>query len=252
LFIFPLLLIITTVVLIVFLFHKIPYIKGAIGESLVNRQLSKLPKDKFKILNNIFINTLKGSSEIDHIVISVYGIFVIETKYYKGWIHGNENSEYWKQTIYQWKNKFRNPIKQNWAHIYAVKDILSDYRNIKYFPIIVFAGSAELKNVYSNIPVIYDNELYNVILESCIEINLTQEQVNEISDKLNENIIKDKNAKKSHIKQVNYNKYNRLYKIQSGICPRCSGNMILRNSQYGEFYGCSNYPKCKYKRNTNI
>ena len=241
------LLIIAFIVLIIFLYFKIPNIKGAIGELITNKQLSKLPKDKFTILNNILINTSNGSSEIDHIVISIYGIFVIETKYYKGWIHGNEKSEYWKQTIYQWKNKFRNPIKQNWAHIYAIKDILSDYKNIIYFPIIVFAGSAELKNVYSNTPVIYDNELYNVIMERCIETNLTQEQVKEISDKLNANSSKDKNAKKNHINQVNYNKYNRFIKIQSGVCPRCNGNIVLRNSQYGEFYGCSNYPKCKYK-----
>lgn len=30
------------------------------------------------------------------------------------------------------------------------------------------------------------------------------------------------------------------------ICPRCGGNLIDRNGKFGSFYGCSNYPKCKY------
>jgi len=29
-------------------------------------------------------------------------------------------------------------------------------------------------------------------------------------------------------------------------CPKCDGNMLLRSSIYGKFYGCSNYPKCKH------
>lgn len=30
------------------------------------------------------------------------------------------------------------------------------------------------------------------------------------------------------------------------ICPKCGGKMVLRNGKYGEFYGCSNYPKCNH------
>ena len=38
------------------------------------------------------------------------------------------------------------------------------------------------------------------------------------------------------------------------ICPDCGSTLILRKARYGqyagnEFYGCSNYPKCKYIRN---
>ena len=29
-------------------------------------------------------------------------------------------------------------------------------------------------------------------------------------------------------------------------CPECGGKLIVRNGKYGEFTGCSNYPKCKY------
>ena len=30
------------------------------------------------------------------------------------------------------------------------------------------------------------------------------------------------------------------------ICPRCNGELKLRNGRNGKFYGCSNYPKCKF------
>ena len=101
--------------------------KGAKGERRVARKLKRLGSKEFKVFNNVIINTSKGSSQIDHVVVSVYGIFVIETKNYTGWIHGSEHSEYWTQTIFKTRNKFRNPIKQNWAHIYALKEILHDF-----------------------------------------------------------------------------------------------------------------------------
>lgn len=58
------------------------------------------------MLNDIMLPTEKGTSQIDHVIISSYRVFVIETKNYSGWIHGSENSEDWMQTIYsQMKEK---------------------------------------------------------------------------------------------------------------------------------------------------
>lgn len=31
-----------------------------------------------------------------------------------------------------------------------------------------------------------------------------------------------------------------------GLCPRCGGELIKRNGRFGPFYGCSNYPRCRY------
>ena len=58
----------------------------------------------------------------------------------------------------------RNPIKQNWAHIYALKEVLSSFGKVTYHPIVVFAGSAELKNVDSQTPVIYASQLFQTIM----------------------------------------------------------------------------------------
>ena len=225
----------------------LPKIKGSIGESIVAGELHRLQNQEYKVLNDVWIRTSNRSSQIDHIVISIYGIFVIETKNYKGWIHGNEKSEYWTQSIYNKKTKFRNPIRQNWAHIYALKEALSEFQQIRYFPIVVFAGSASLKNVNSQMPVIYDNELVQTIMKSSKVRNLSIVQVDSIVDKLNEVNTRDKEAKKEHVYQVRNHVYERRQKEKLLICPRCGGKLVVREGQYGKFYGCSNYPKCRYK-----
>lgn len=90
-----------------------PKIKGTLGEYKVSLKLKRLTKKKYIVLNNILLKIGETTTQIDHVVISKSGIFIIETKNYKGWIHGHENSNYWTQTIYKHKTKFRNPIKQN-------------------------------------------------------------------------------------------------------------------------------------------
>lgn len=224
-----------------------PKIKGFIGESRVSRQLDKLQEEEYKVFNDVLIRTSSGSSQIDHIVISIYGIFVIETKNYSGWIYGNEDSEYWTQSIYAEKTKFRNPIKQNWAHIYALKEVLSDFEQVKYHPIVVFAGSAELKNVSSKIPVVYDNQLFQTIMDNRGIPSLSLEKVNKIADRLNKVKIQDRESKKEHVHHVRNSDFERKQKEKSLVCPRCSGDLVVRDGPYGRFYGCSNYPKCKYK-----
>jgi hypothetical protein len=68
-----------------------PKIKGIIGEKSISSILYFLDKSKYKVINNIVLKKDTKTSQIDHIVISDFGIFVIETKNYKGWIIGHEN-----------------------------------------------------------------------------------------------------------------------------------------------------------------
>lgn len=235
------------IILVVVYRLKAPKYKGARGESRVARQLNKLKDEEYKVFSDVLIRTGSGSSQIDHVVISIYGIFVIETKNYSGWIHGNENSEYWTQSIYKKKTKFRNPIRQNWAHIYTLKEVLSDFRQVTYHPIVVFVSRAKLKNIYSKIPVIYYCQLFQTIMDKRGIPNLSSEQMKNIADKLNEVNIQGKEARKEHVQQVKYHAYERKQKEKSFVCPRCGGNLVVRNGSYGKFYGCSNYPKCRYK-----
>ena len=67
--------------------------KGQYSEKLVNDKISKL-SDEYVIFNDLLFESNGRSTQIDHVVVSPYGVFVIETKGYKGWIFGGENSEY--------------------------------------------------------------------------------------------------------------------------------------------------------------
>jgi hypothetical protein len=140
----------------------IPKIKGVIGEKSISSILFFLDKSKYIVLNNIVLKKGNNTTQIDHIVISDFGIFVIETKNFKGWIVGNENSEYWTQIIFKWKSKFYNPIKQNYGHIIALRDCLSQYPNINYISIVVFSSNSEIK-VNSLSEVINSNKLIATI-----------------------------------------------------------------------------------------
>ena len=70
--------------------------------------------------------------------------------------------------------------------------------------------------------------------------NYTIDEMNYIYEKLISNHNNISNSE--HIKNINDTKQ----EINNGICPRCKGKLILREGKYGQFYGCSNYPNCKF------
>ena len=235
-------------IILVYFLIKIysPKIKGSIGEAKVNTRLNFLGKE-YIVLKDILINSINGyTSQIDELVLSEYGLFVIETKNYKGWIFGNEKAENWTQVIYKEKHTFRNPIKQNWSHIYALKSLLSDYPNIKYHPIVVFSGNATLKSIESSIPVIYSNRLNSTIRKLSFEKCLSIDEVNKFQTILESSELKERNARKEHIKNIKQNVKKKKIKMANLICPRCNGELKLRNGKNGKFYGCSNYPRCRF------
>lgn len=202
-------------------------IKGSIGEAKVNTRLNFIGKE-YIVLKDILIKSSNGyTSQIDELVLSEYGLFVIETKNYKGWIFGNEKAENWTQVIYKEKHTFRNPIKQNWSHIYALKSLLSDYPNIKYHPIVVFSGNATLKSIESSIPVIYSNKLNSTIRKLSFEKCLSIDELNKIQTILESSELKERNARKEHIKNIKQNVREKKIKMANLICPRCNGELKL-------------------------
>ena len=237
------LIVILPVALIVLLWKLLPS-KGTMGEKRVAQILKKLPEDRYKVINNLLIQNNGYTTQIDHIVISVYGIFVIETKTYQGWIYGGENSDFWTQNIYGHKYQLRNPIHQNYGHIKAIKNILHEYPGLPYISIVAFSRQASL-GVSSNTPVINWNQILPVIYQFGNRV-LTERQVEMLANLLTASNLDSKETRKEHIKTVRSNIQKRKETINSGKCPRCDGTLVRRQGKYGSFYGCSNYPKCKY------
>lgn len=225
-------------------------IKGAVGELKVALWLKLLNRSDFKVIHNLLLETGNRSSQIDHLVISVYGIFVIETKNYKGWIHGHEHSQYWVQTIYKHKNRFRNPVIQNQGHIRTLRSILQGFEQVTYSPIVVFSGQAKLKNVYSDAPVIYARQLIKTIKRRKIEKVLTIEEVDKIVQELKMASVGGGRARRKHIRKAKKNARRQRMQEKRLICPKCGGDLIPRNGKHGKFHGCSNFPRCRYSKKT--
>lgn len=218
--------------------------KGRRGEKQVAALLSLLPKDKYKVINNLLLQSGGYSTQIDHVVVSVYGIFVIETKYYKGWIYGGENSEFWTKNVYGHKYELRNPLWQNKGHIKAITRLLDDPGLAPIHSIVAFSHQARLK-VDRCLPVMYWHQVVPYI-RRYQEPVLSESDVDEVYHTLLSANIEDREAEKQHVKSVKQNKQRRDIAVASGRCPRCGGELILRKGMYGRFYGCSNYPKCTY------
>lgn len=220
--------------------------KGMVGEKVVAGKLDHLPKNQYRVLNNVTIPTPKGSSQIDHLVISVYGIFVIETKKYNGWIYGGEQAEYWTQNIYGNKYQLYNPILQNAGHVRALRRILKKFEPLPIMPIVAFSGKADIKVKVEESCVVYWSQLRKVI-NQFQDKRLSWSQVNAICDAVEAAQLEpSKEADRQHLRDIHSAREQKYESIASGRCPRCGGTLVLRSGKFGQFYGCSNYPKCKY------
>ena len=243
---FPLIIGIVVVVGLCFLIRLIIPSKGEVGERVVAGKLDFLPKDQYRVLNDVTLPTPQGSSQIDHLVVSVYGIFVIETKNYNGWIYGGELSEYWTQNIFGNKYQLYNPILQNAGHVRALRRVLKEYEPLPILPIVAFSGKADLKVKVEEACVVYWSQIRKVI-KQFDEKRLSWAQVNDICATIQSAQLEPgKVAEKQHRKDIQSAKEQKKKLVVSGRCPRCGGNLVLRNGKFGRFYGCSNYPNCKY------
>lgn len=125
------------------------------------------------IFNNLIIpSENNGSTQIDHLIVSKFGIFVLESKDYNGWIFGSENQPSWTQSLPGGnKFQFQNPIRQNYGHIMALKTLMP-FLDDNFYGIIVFSDKAEMKT--SRIEgVVYSRELIEYIKK------YTQEKISE-------------------------------------------------------------------------
>ncbi|WP_341282216.1 NERD domain-containing protein [Paenibacillus sp. FSL H8-0537] len=234
--------------LMLVILSKSPTFKGFIGEVSVRSKLKKLNSKEYMILNDIMLKKADGrTSQVDHIVISKYGVFVIETKNYTGWIVGNEKAEYWTQVIYKRKEKLYNPIRQNYGHIKAIEAALDD-TTIPIISIIAFSTRADLKLEPMSVEVIYTTKLVSTITKYNVPV-LTGSQVKHIHDILSTSTVNDRQERKQHVKVIKENLNVNRAKITSGICPRCGNQLMKRNGKNGAFVGCNSYPRCRFTSN---
>lgn len=212
---------------------------GMAGEFWVKKELKKL-SDEYLVINDIMIKTKDGSThQIDHVVISKYGIFVIETKQYNGYIKGNDYDKRWLIKNGKKKIYVNNPLHQNYGHVKSLEEILN-LPEEKFISLVCIPSRATVSVKSNNVTRIYD--LINKITSYKEDIIENPNEIYEIINNLN---ITDKVERKVHVKNAREIKSNKDEELKNK-CPKCGGELIKRNGKYGEFMGCSNFPKCRY------
>jgi len=124
---------------------KTPWFKGWIGELQINL-ITKffLSKDTYHLIKNVTIPVDGGTTQIDHVIVSRFGVFVVETKNLRGWIFGKEGDAYWTQKLYRHSEKFQNPLRQNYKHTKTLSEILGISED-KMHSVVVFTGDSSFK-----------------------------------------------------------------------------------------------------------
>lgn len=263
-FVIILLLFFIALVALVFLASKYsnPEYKGFLGEEDVAKTLGQFKEDGV-VLRNCYIPCGNGkTSEIDLIMIHKSGIYVFECKNYSGWIFGNESQRQWTQSLRSGrhdskKHRLYNPLLQNETHIKNLKKCLKEYDG-PYYSYIVFGDNCELKDV--RLETGYHHVINRPQLSADIKrtvetatFTLSPDDIQTLFAKLLPYTVVSDDEKQQHIERAK--KAQEAARIRSAKhCPYCDGNLVLRTAKQGEFagkqfWGCSNYPQCKYIRN---
>ena len=218
--------------------------KGWFGEKKTQFNLwLSLDTKLYRRLHDVIIPSKNGTAQIDHILVSPFGIFVIETKNYKGWIYGSESQSNWTQVIYKSKHNFQNPLRQTHRH----KKVLSKYLSISETNIqtvISFVGDVQFK---TELPLNVLRSGVGSYIEQFDERVFSEEEVERIMALLT-NVKSEINiSKEEHIQSL-HNRY-----ASKTICPKCGSELVMREVKQGarkgsQFLGCSSFPRCRYTK----
>ncbi len=243
----------------VILFFKSSTGKGIMGEGLLNFVISiALDKKKYQLLKNVTLPTEGGTTQIDHIIVSQYGVFVIETKNYKGWIFGSEHSKTWTQSIYGKKHSFQNPLHQNYKHVKTLQKLLKLDEN-QIFSVVVFVGESTFKTDMPN-NVVYPLGLLRFI-KSHLTVVFTPREMWRIIEEIEDaQLAKGFKTNREHVQNLKtrtdttHESLRTTREFKNNLyCPRCGNDLITRTARRGQnagsqFYGCRSYPRCKYTK----
>ena len=214
-------------------------IKGWFGEKMTTFGMWVfLDKNIYHRIDNVIVPAHDGTTQVDHVLVSIYGIFVVETKNINGWIFGAADQSNWTQVLYGNKYHFQNPLRQNYRHTKCLSEYLNLDHNL-FHSVVFFIGDATFKtpmpeNVLNSGVVSYLGKFK----QPC----LTQQQVAAI-----EKALIAAKAGKTHTKADHLHSL-KVRHEETDTCPRCGGKLVDRVARAtgNHFIGCNNYPRCKY------
>jgi len=215
---------------------------GELGTDISQKLL--LDFNEYHCFNNALVKGASRDTQIDHIIVSKYGIFVVETKNRSGWIFGGADDSHWTQVLYNKKIRFQNPLHQNKLHTKSIAYFL-EIDHSKIHSVVIFWGDTFKNKMPEN--VITWRE-YTRYIKSKKKILFTNEEVDKICSQLQK--LKDETPLFSGLRHAKslQDRYN-----STSICPKCGGKLVERVAQKGpksgkKFLGCENYPRCRYTK----
>jgi restriction system protein len=219
-------------------------VRGPIGESktALNMWFS-LNQKTYVRFHDVIIPSKSGTTQVDHILISRFGVFIIETKNKGGWIFGSEDQAKWTQTFRRHKYSFQNPLRQT----YRQKKILSNFLGIResnVHTVVYFVGDCKFK---TQMP---ENVLRSGLgryIKRFSEPVFSDDQKDILVEKLEHHLANSTLTKRDHVKSL------RERKDSETTCPRCGSKLKKRTARKGknagsQFLGCTSYPKCRYTK----
>lgn len=219
--------------------------KGKKAEVKLAKFLERnLDSTEYYLFQDVTVPAFKGrTTQIDIVIISVFGIFVIENKDFSGTIFGKKEEPYWIQVFNKEKYfKFKNPIHQNFGHIKALQNLLNiPFEN--FFSIVVFSESAKFGDFISD-DVVSPGESLFLVREKNKVIFSLKEVVTFVSKLKSERMEPGLETNKKHIETIR----------NRPECLLCGSSMVSRVANRGprkgmEFWGCSRFPDCKGVKN---
>ena len=160
---------------------------GIQGEEVITSTLTSLPDD-YMIFNNVALNYNGQLTEIDCIVLSCFGIWVVEVKSYKGVIHGLAANEMWSRiktskSGKEYDSEIKNPLKQVERQVQILSNVLYRKGIRTYAQGYVVFPVAENVNVDSDKVFLNSSQLKREIL-SYNQVVLPKDRVETIRDVL--------------------------------------------------------------------
>ncbi len=224
---------------------KSPWAKGHIGELLVRLFAHwQLDQHTYRRLHNVTLNTPDGTTQIDHVFLSVNGIFVLETKNMSGWIFGTEQQAQWTQKFPRRSFRFQNPLRQNYKHLKALEATLG-VSPAHLHSVITFVGGSTFKtempaNVTRGIGFIRYIKSFRQVVFSKAEVEAMLQALK--TGRLAPSIA----THREHVQNLK----RRSDPTAERFCPKCGSALVIRTRKTGanagqQFWGCSAFPKCR-------
>lgn len=220
---------------------------GDLGEYKINIQLDQLPND-CRYFSDLMLSNSKsksGYSQIDHIILSPFAIFVIETKNYAGTIYGDFERPKWSVNG---KFPMVNPFHQNYGHIKAIHthiphvDISRFVSMVSFTRRSTFKVNEELRKIQSNALIVYDTELSDFITRKINVLKLiektpvfTEEQISEMVHLLTKENILDQQIRAKHVDNIKSSvklEDTNLMKVQKAVCHICKNEVSEKVTKF--------------------